>query len=237
MMKRWSDVFWKNTLWDELDLSFISPVRSRLHLLRNGAVNCSSQGKLSVSRKACLRISSESSVSIDSGCFYVGFQLRGGRRMPTFDHTALVVHPGGQLKIRGSVQLCAGSCLSVHTNAVCNLEDGVVFAPNAVISCVHGLSVGSNSVFGWGFTLQDNDMHTIQYATAEEQTIQAKRHCQVQIGSNVWAGHHVTVLKGVTIGDNVILGANSVVTKDIPSETMAVGNPARIIKQGARWSW
>lgn len=53
----------------------------------------------------------------------------------------------------------------------------------------------------------------------------------VTIGNNVWIGGSVTILPGVTIGDNVTIGAGSVVAKDIPSNSIAVGNPAKVIKR------
>ena len=52
----------------------------------------------------------------------------------------------------------------------------------------------------------------------------------VIIGNNVWIGGSVTILPGVTIGDNVTIGAGSVVTRDIPSNSVAVGNPCKVIK-------
>lgn len=52
----------------------------------------------------------------------------------------------------------------------------------------------------------------------------------VRIGNNVWIGGSVTILPGVTIGDNVTIGAGSVVTRDIPANSIAVGNPAKVIK-------
>lgn len=51
------------------------------------------------------------------------------------------------------------------------------------------------------------------------------------IGNNVWIGGNVCVLPGVTIGDNVVIGAGSVVNRDIASNTVAVGNPCRVIKK------
>ena len=51
------------------------------------------------------------------------------------------------------------------------------------------------------------------------------------IGDNVWIGGGVIILPGVTIGDNVVIGAGSVVTKDIPKDTIAYGNPCRIIRE------
>lgn len=52
----------------------------------------------------------------------------------------------------------------------------------------------------------------------------------ITIGDNVWLGGGVTVLPGVTIGDNSVIGASAVVTKDIPANVLAVGNPARVIR-------
>lgn len=53
----------------------------------------------------------------------------------------------------------------------------------------------------------------------------------IKVGNNVWIGGNVTVLPGVSIGDNVVIGAGSVVTKDISSNVIAVGNPCRVIKE------
>ena len=51
----------------------------------------------------------------------------------------------------------------------------------------------------------------------------------INIGNNVWFGGNVTVLPGVTIGDNAVIGAGSVVCKDIPANVVAVGNPCKTV--------
>lgn len=53
----------------------------------------------------------------------------------------------------------------------------------------------------------------------------------VRIGNNVWLGAGAVILPGVTIGDNAVIGAGSVVTKDIPANTVAVGNPCRVLRE------
>lgn len=53
----------------------------------------------------------------------------------------------------------------------------------------------------------------------------------IHIGNNVWLGGDVKVLQGVTIGDNTIIGAGSIVTKDIPDNVIAVGNPCKVIRK------
>ena len=52
----------------------------------------------------------------------------------------------------------------------------------------------------------------------------------IHVGKNVWIGSNSTILAGVTIGDNAVIGAGSIVTKDIPADMVAVGNPAKVIR-------
>ena len=53
----------------------------------------------------------------------------------------------------------------------------------------------------------------------------------VRIGKNCWIGAGVIIVPGITVGDNVVIGAGSVVTKDIPSNVLAVGNPCRVLRE------
>lgn len=74
------------------------------------------------------------------------------------------------------------------------------------------------------------------FAATHPTDIQARRESpdyskEVSIGNDCWIGGHTVVMPGVTIGDGVTVGASSVVTKDIPSYSVAVGSPAKVIKQ------
>ncbi|MDE6912079.1 MAG: sugar O-acetyltransferase, partial [Lachnospiraceae bacterium] len=53
----------------------------------------------------------------------------------------------------------------------------------------------------------------------------------VHIGRNCWLGAGVIIMPGITIGDNTVIGAGSIVTKDIPSNVVAVGNPCRVMRE------
>jgi len=70
----------------------------------------------------------------------------------------------------------------------------------------------------------------INTATHDVVTLDAQA-APVRIGNNVWCGQNVIILAGVTIGDRVVIGAGSVVSKDIPSNCVAVGAPCRKIKE------
>ena len=89
------------------------------------------------------------------------------------------------------------------------------------------MTIGSNCYFNEGFTLLTHDWVANVFLNIGKEFLNSSG--KVKIGDNVSFGQHVTVLKGVTIGDNCFIGAGSVVTKDIPSNSIAVGVPCRVI--------
>ena len=58
---------------------------------------------------------------------------------------------------------------------------------------------------------------------------------QVKIGNHVWIGTRAIIMKGVTIGDGAIIGAGAIVTKDVPSNSVVVGFPAKVIRENIEW--
>ena len=87
--------------------------------------------------------------------------------------------------------------------------------------------VGDNTMFGPNVTLATAG-HPI-LPELREQGYQYN--APVRIGKNCWLGAGVIVLPSITIGDNVVIGAGSVVTKDLPSDVVAVGNPCKILRK------
>jgi len=73
------------------------------------------------------------------------------------------------------------------------------------------------------------DVHVIVHDASTKGCVGHTRLAPVRIGSRVFVGARTTILPGVTIGDDVLLGAGSVVSRDIPSGTVAAGNPARAL--------
>lgn len=116
-------------------------------------------------------------------------------------------------------------------NAFVNIGDNVgMSATRLWIS--KGLTIGNNVKIGACTLLIDTDTHPIDYnirRTSNEGT----KASPIKIEDDVWIGAHCIILKGVTIGARSIIGAGSVVTKDIPCDCIAVGNPCKIIKQSS----
>lgn len=91
--------------------------------------------------------------------------------------------------------------------------------------------IGDNVLLGANCTITDSEHHSLNVndrISGKSDSILTR---PVSIGDNVWLGMNVIVLKGVSIGDNTIIGAGSVVNKSLPSNVIAAGNPAKIIKE------
>lgn len=103
---------------------------------------------------------------------------------------------------------------------------------NHITAC-NKITIGDGLLTGRYVYIGDNAHGRLSWKEAEIPP--AQRHLiskgEIKIGRNVWIGDKVTILGGVTIGDNVIVGAGSVVTHDIPSNCMAAGIHARIVKE------
>ena len=106
------------------------------------------------------------------------------------------------------------------------LGDHVLVCPGVRIDSASSIVIGSNTMLAAGCYISDADWHDIIDRT---QTIGTTK--PVSIGNNVWLGDGVTVCKGVSIGDNTVVGTRSVVTGDLPSNVIAAGNPARVIRE------
>jgi len=112
-------------------------------------------------------------------------------------------------------------------NSLIRIGNNTVFSNDITIIAEREVTIGERCLIGDRLTIFDNDAHEIDPST---RTRSYGKAAPVNIGNNVWIGSVVTILKGVKVGDNSIIAANSVVTKDVPANAIVAGNPAKIIK-------
>jgi acetyltransferase-like isoleucine patch superfamily enzyme len=106
------------------------------------------------------------------------------------------------------------------------IGDYVLISPGCRISASDEIRIGDAVMIANGVYITDSDWHGIYDRTERDADCRP-----VLIADNVWLGDHAVVLKGVSIGENSIVGANAVVTRDVPANVVVAGNPAQVVKE------
>jgi maltose O-acetyltransferase len=114
-----------------------------------------------------------------------------------------------------------------NENSEINIGNNVAINNAFSIVCFSKVTIKDNVLIGGNCTIIDNDGHDLNIDKRNEGNPDS---FPVYIGENVFIGSNVSILKGVEIGDNSVIGNGSVVTKNIPKNVVAAGNPAKVIR-------
>ena len=131
------------------------------------------------------------------------------------------------LIVKNRFSIYSGTCVYVRNHAALTLGSGYMNNDCRII-CTKSITIGENAAIAGGVVIRDSDDHSIvshPYQMTKP----------VVIGNHVWIGENAMILKGVHIGDGSIVGAGSVVTKDVPPNSLVAGVPARVIRTGVAW--
>jgi acetyltransferase-like isoleucine patch superfamily enzyme len=153
-------------------------------------------------------------------------RIRGRARSP------LSVRLYGRIwfKARGDVKFGNGVCMVgnvvpieivSHTGSHISIGDHTFINYGASITAYQQVKIGRHCLLGHHLRIVDKNEHGLEQREAAPVTIE----------DHVWIGAHTIILPGVRIGRNSAIGAGSVVTKDVPANCLAVGNPARVVRQ------
>lgn len=123
-----------------------------------------------------------------------------------------------------------------------SIGDNTYIGVNSRIGATQNISIGNDVIIASQVHIYDNNNHPTSPTERLKMTQSAdyfgelwswteSEHAPVTIYDNVWIGERCTILKGVTIGKGSIIGANSVVTHDVPDYVIAAGNPAKVVKK------
>lgn len=119
---------------------------------------------------------------------------------------------------------------SIYVNSNAKLEIGENSGFSGVsIYCVNGIKIGKHCNIGGNVSIWDTDFHPLNWELRRRTTDETKT-APIMIGDDVFIGAHCLILKGVSIGDRSILGAGSVLTKNIEPDSIYAGNPAKFIR-------
>jgi acetyltransferase-like isoleucine patch superfamily enzyme len=147
----------------------------------------------------------------------------------------------GKLKIGENLSLNSGN----HYNLIgrqqkcifwvegeLEIGNNVGMSATAII-CNYKISIGNNVTIGGNTVIYDTDFHNLDPLIRSNPKLdkQSATKATVIIGNNVFIGAHSTILKGVTIGENSVVGACSLVSNNIPSNQIWAGNPAKFLKE------
>ena len=170
-------------------------------------------------------------VPLKRGIFKLG-ALELGTQDSYYSRTIWEV--SGQLVINGSVGMGRGSRISIGKNATLTLGDRFVITGNSTIICQKEISFGSDCLLSWDVLVMDTDFHHIN----DEQGNIINSPKAISIGNHVWIGCRTTILKGVSIGNDNVVAANSLITRDVKDHHSVVGGQGKdvvIIKRGIDW--
>jgi len=145
---------------------------------------------------------------------------------------------GGKVYIRlrkdGKITLKDGVKTGTHVwlvganNAELLVKDNAILGSYNIINGGHGVEIGKFCIFGAFVYINSSDHKYDKKEFIQNQGFFGE---SIFIGDDVWLGGHVFINKGVKIGNGSIIGANAVVIDDIPKYSIAVGNPAKVIKK------
>lgn len=140
---------------------------------------------------------------------------------------------GQNVYIGSRVQLTAWNKVNnISYHPTINIGNNTSIGDESQITCINIITIGNGVLTGKKILITDNSHGLLDNENLNTIPIKRKMYSKgpVIIQDNVWIGEKATILPGVTIGEGAIIGANSVVTKDVPAKSLVVGCPAKIVK-------
>lgn len=145
---------------------------------------------------------------------------------------------GGSLQI-GKNCVIDGSIVSEHPEAYIKIGHDTFIGGSHLI-CSKEITIGNDVLIAWGCTIVDHNSHALSFPSRKNDVTNWYKGIKdwstvksnaVKINDKVWIGFNSIILEGVAIGEGAIVGAGSVVTKDVAPWTIVAGNPAKIIRK------
>lgn len=118
----------------------------------------------------------------------------------------------------------------ISENGIITIGDNSSIHSNTIIRSMNNIKIGSYCDIGSNCYIQDHNSMSLNYKEREKLSGEIINK-PITIGDHVWIGRQTMIFKGVSIGDRTIIGAGSIVTRNIPADSIAAGNPAKVVKK------
>ena len=139
----------------------------------------------------------------------------------------------GTLHIYGKAGFGQGCCVEVGRNAVLTLGENFNVTGRSTLLCQNSITFGNECLLSWDLLIMDNDWHQVA-STVDGRILNPSK--PITIGNHVWIGCRSIILKGVSISDNVIVAANSTITRRVDKEFVAVSSNG-VLKENVKWDY
>jgi len=179
----------------------------------------------------------------------IGADTPRGRRFGRFGENSIICFPTNTLYNEHYIHVGSGTMIGPHCTLSAGMMPGQICITDPVVSIGDRCLIGKGSAVVGHFSITiGNDVWTGHNVYITDQNhgyedvtrpigTQSMPEKPVTIGDGSWIGYGSVVLPGASIGDHVVIGANSVVTGDIPSYSVAVGSPAKVIRRYVDGEW
>ena len=196
----------------------------------------------------CSKICSSLYIGWNKIYFFLN-NIKYGKNFRVFNHLYLKIHVGALVQIGNNCTIMSGAglnplsrniktCIYVGKNATLKLGNDVGIS-SSTLWVKESVSIGNSVAIGADCIIMDTDAHNLDWKIrcseetneyGESVDMVTAASAPIVIEDNVLVGARCIILKGVTIGARSIIGSGSIVTKDIPSDCIAAGNPCKVIK-------
>ena len=168
------------------------------------------------------------------------FRFKGARNLHVWGRPVMLTGTK-YMRVGDNVEICRLARIDAinyypntgqHFEPVLRIANNVVIQVSCHIGCINRVEIGEYTTMGARTYITDHTHGTVELEDLKLPPRHRKLYSKgpVIIGKYVSIGEGCAIMPGVTIGDHVVIGANSVVTKDIPPYSVACGNPARVIR-------
>jgi len=157
-------------------------------------------------------------------------KFKFGKKVKLEKDTKFILGKNSKIEIKNNILIGRESCIECAQNATIIIGENVLLTGYNFIVSMSTINIGNNTIIGEFVSVRDSD-HSYRNLNESIRLFKEDNTRPINISNDVWIGRGVTILKGVQIGERSVIGANAVVTKDIPQYSVAVGIPAKVIKK------